>query len=74
MSEILSGLPGVLNLIDDVLVFGKGQAKQDSVLHETLEQLEKAGVNLNKAKCVLSTNTVTFLGCVICRHGIRPDP
>lgn len=70
MSEVLSGLPGVLNLIDDVLVLGKGHAEHDADLHKTLKRLEQTGATLNKAKCVFSTRELTFLECIISRHGV----
>lgn len=61
MWEFLSGLPGVLNLMEDVLFFGKDQAEHDRNLHKTLRRLEQNGVTLNKTRCVFSTREVTFL-------------
>jgi hypothetical protein len=37
-------------------------------------KIEHAGVTLNKQKCVLSKDHVTFLGHVVDASGIRPDP
>jgi len=38
MNEVLSGLPGVLCHVDDVLVFGKDQTEHGVRLHATLKK------------------------------------
>ena len=51
MSATLSGLSGVLCLMDDVLIFGKDQAEHDDRLNKVLKQIESAEVTLNLNKC-----------------------
>ena len=51
MSEILSGLEGIVCMMDDVLVHGKCQEEHDQRLTAVLERLQKAKVTLNKDKC-----------------------
>ena len=51
MSAILSGLSGVLCLMDDVLIFGKDQAKHDERLNTVLKRIESMGVTLKVNKC-----------------------
>ena len=51
MGQILEGLPGVLCLMDDVVIFGKNQSEHDDRLKATLTRLEGAGVTLNPRKC-----------------------
>ena len=51
MNEILSDLPGVVSQIDDVLVYGSTEAEHDKHLQAVLEQIQSAGVTLNKEKC-----------------------
>lgn len=43
MTEILAGLPGVVCLIDDMLVHGKTQEEHDEHLHAVLSRLSEAG-------------------------------
>ena len=52
MSHVLSGLEGVICLVDDVLVFGRDKEEHDSRLMASLERIEAAGVMLNGDKCV----------------------
>ena len=72
MSTILSGLPGVLCLMDDVLIFGKSQAKHDDRLKEVLKRIESTGVTLNLSKCEFSN--LKFLGHIINKDGLKADP
>jgi len=74
MCTILDGLPGVLCMIDDVLVHGKNQQEHDQRLTAVLDRLRKANVTLNQAKCEFSRDSVKFLGQIIDQSGIRPDP
>lgn len=74
MNEILDGMPGVVNMMDDVLVFGSNQQEHDERLHRTLERLHKAGITLNKEKCQFSVKELSFLGFLVSKDGIRPDP
>ena len=74
MSDILRDLPGVLCHIDDILVFGSTRDEHDSRLHAVLERIKAAGITLNPDKCQFSQPQITFLGHVIDRNGISPDP
>ena len=69
MSEILSGLKGVVCLIDDVLVYGAldgaTQEDHDKNLVAALSQIQEAGLTLNKEKCVFSTTLIKFLGQMV---------
>ena len=60
MSKILNGLPGVLCMMDDILVHGITQQEHDQRLMAVLERLHKANVTLNKEKCQFSRHSVTF--------------
>ena len=74
MSQILTGLKGVICHIDDVLIFGSNQAEHDDRLCAVLDRLAKAGVTLNIEKCVFGQSQIKFLGHLIDKEGIRSDP
>ena len=74
MNDILFDLPGVLCHIDDILVFGTAREEHDSRLFAVLERIKAAGITLNSDKCQFSQPKITFLGHVINRNGISPDP
>ena len=73
-SEILSGLDGVVFMMDDILIFGKSKHDHDKSLKLVLEVLKKHNVTLNKEKCKFSQCRVKFLGQIVDESGIRPDP
>ncbi len=74
MSNILSGLEGVLCLIDDVLVFGKDKHEHDERLAAALTRIKEARVTLNVSKCEFEKSKLKFLSHVIDADGIRADP
>ena len=74
MNQILSGHEGTLCHIDDVLIFGKTQQEHDARLYSALTQIQSAGLTLNAGKCEFSKSEIKFLGHVINKDGISPDP
>ena len=74
MEAILEGQEGVLCHMDDVLIFGRTQQEHDTKLHTALEKIQSAGVTLNKEKCEFNKDRLTFLGHVIDKQGVSPDP
>ncbi len=74
MNEILSGLPGILVHIDDMLIFGKTREEHDARLHRVLMRLKKERLTLNREKCQFHKSRITFVGHVIDGNRISPDP
>ena len=68
MSETLSGLAGVVCMIDDALVHCKMQEEHDERLEKDYKR-----VTLNSEKCRFAQKSVKFLGHCIDGSGIRPD-
>ena len=61
MHGILSGLKGFVCLIDNVLVHGVTQEEHDENLLAVLNQIQQAGLTLNKEKCIFSTKSIKLL-------------
>ena len=74
MQSILSDMEGTVNMIDDILVYGKDQEEHDERLEKVLNRIEGAGITLNSEKCDFSKSKVTFLGHVVDATGVSPDP
>ncbi len=72
--QLLSGIDGVVCLIDDVLVHGKTQEEHDERLYVVIRRLQESGMTLNGEKCIFSSSEVKFLGQILSEAGIRPDP
>ena len=50
MDLILSGIPGVICYLDDILIVGSSGKQHDERLREVLTRLEKAGIHLKTAR------------------------
>ena len=74
ISEILQSLEGVVCLIDDILIYGKTQEEHDKRLTTVLQKIAAAGITLNVEKCEIAKTQVKFLGQLIDKQGIYPDP
>lgn len=74
MSSILEDLEGLVNMIDDILVFGSMEGEYDSRLHEVMQRLRDAGVKLSRAKCAFSARVARLLGVVVGTESVRLDP
>ena len=73
IEQVVKGLSGIVVYQDDVLVY----ADSDSQLHKRLAQLRKRlvqrNVTINEQKSVSCTESLTFLGFVFSKEGIKPD-
>jgi len=76
MSMVLAGLNWDVCLvyIDDITVMGRSFDDHLRNVAQVFQRLRQAGLKLKPAKCKMFQERVTFLGHVISRHGIEPDP
>ena len=74
MAQATNGLEGVVCQVDDILVFGKMQKEHNQHLEAVMKSLSKAGITLNESKCAFSQKQVQYLGHVINKNGVQPDP
>ena len=57
-----------------MLVHGKSQEEHDHRLKKVLERVKQVGLTLNVDKCEFSKSCIKFLGQVINKSGVSPDP
>ena len=76
MDCVLAGLPPTTALvyIDDILVSGQTFKKQVDNLHQVFQRLREAQFKLSPSKCSLLQKKVKYLGHIISKEGIAPDP
>lgn len=74
MKGLLQGMDGVIVYIDNILVTGKTRTEHIKTLDEVLARLGKAGLHLNKNKCVFLAPSVSYLGFCIDSQGLHPLP
>jgi len=80
MTEMLEGIPGAhpINgtdaIVDDILVWGSTLEEHDERLRQVLERARQHNLKLNKKKCQLRKDEVAYVGHVITKDGLKPDP
>ena len=74
MTEALSGLPGAVCMMDDILVHGRLREEHDERLRQVLQRLSDLGMTLNSEKCMFAQTSIKFLGHMIDGDSIKPDP
>ena len=70
----LEGIPGAINISEDILVFGETQKEHDQALAATFQRLREQRLTLNKLKCEFSKDSLAFFGYVFSATGMGPDP
>ena len=71
---MLSGLPGVTNIADDILVYGSTQEEHDANVIHFLECCLEIDLHLNPDKVKINCKSVPFFGMILIESGIKPDP
>ena len=74
LQTALHSLPGVRNLADDIIIFGKTRNDHDQALLSGLRRLSDNGLALNAAKCKFLTPSLSFFGQIFSAKGTQPDP
>ncbi|XP_045536272.1 uncharacterized protein K02A2.6-like [Papilio machaon] len=74
METVLSGLDGVLCLLDDILITGRNREEHLTRLSSVLQRLEDAGLTLQKEKCEFFKDEISYLGYVINKNGLKKSP
>ena len=72
MDEILGDVPHVFVYIDDILIASESYDEHYEDLKRVCEILEKHGMVINRAKCILGVSKVEFLGYQVDQNGITP--
>lgn len=80
LQECLADLPGVKVIRDDILVVGCGDTDSEALVNHDQnvirrhEQAKQVNRKLNKNKVKLREAEVKFMGHVISKDGLKPDP
>ncbi|XP_046964591.1 uncharacterized protein K02A2.6-like [Vanessa cardui] len=72
LERILLGCEGVINFIDDILIFGDDLEQHDHRLKKVMEVLNEHHVVLRKEKCTFRVNVIHFLGHELSEIGVKP--
>ena len=74
MDSMLTGLPGAVCYMDDVIVHAENEKELEQRLRQVLQRCKDRGLTLNRDKCVFGLRQIEMLGHVISEECIKPDP
>lgn len=72
LEKILVKCDGVVNFIDDILIFGDSEEEHDIRLQQVLKTLKDNDILLNREKCIFKVKKVNFLGHELTSDGVKP--
>ena len=78
--QVIEGLEGVANIVDDILVFGEGDTEEEAIadhdrkLIKLLERCRERNLKLNISKLMLREKSVRWTGHLVTDKGLKPDP
>lgn len=73
VERILQGVKGAVNFLDDIVVTGDTEEEHLRNLEEVLKRLKEAGFKLNLKKCQFFEKSISYLGHIIDKDGLRKD-
>jgi hypothetical protein len=74
ISQLISNIPGVINVCDDLMVHAATVSEHDKVLNAVAKRLADNGLTLHKEKCLLNQAEILFYGCVFSANCISVHP
>lgn len=76
MDTVLTGLQGISMFVylDDIIVFAKNLEEHGQRINELMQRLRKANLQLQSDKCEFLRPEVNYLGHIISKEGLKPDP
>ena len=72
VTQLIAGVPGVKNLLDDIIISGRNQAEHDDRLKRVLQNLADHNVVINGDKSKFGTDAVDCVGYRVTSHGVTP--
>ena len=74
IGRALSGIDGVKNMSDDIIVYGKTKAEHDRNLRKVFIRLRESHITLNRKKCEFNCTELKFYGFIFSDKGMTADP
>lgn len=72
IQQSITGLPGVKNIQDDIIIYGRTKEIHDQRLIKLMKRLSMNGLTVNPDKCVFRSAQITFMGHELNSNGVAP--
>ena len=74
VDQCFEHLPGVVALVDDILVYGRSHSEHDKALRKVLVKARETGLKFNRDKLQVAVDRVKYFGHILTSSGIEPEP
>ena len=74
MSELFEDVEGVKVIVDDLLIWGENDDEHDARLKQVLNRAREVNLKFNAKKCRIRQEEVPYVGHVLSKEGLKPDP
>nr|XP_049462823.1 uncharacterized protein K02A2.6-like [Anopheles coluzzii] len=74
IDSMVAGISGVKPYLDDIFIAGRTKEEHDRILYAVLERVREYGFHLRLEKCRFALPQIGFLGLIVDKDGVRPDP
>ena len=74
IARALSGIDGVNNMSDDIIVYDKTKAEHDRNLRNVFIRLRESNITLNRKKCEFNCTELKFYRFIFSDKGMTADP
>jgi hypothetical protein len=74
MDTVLAGIDGISAYLDDIVVSSTDMETHIRRLKQVLTKLQEFGFTINHEKCKFFNDQIKYLGYILDKNGLRPDP
>ena len=74
LQQNLADIPGVKNIADDIIIYGKIRKDHDRALENCLKRLKELNLKAKGEKCKFLEEEIKFYGLIFTEKGTKPDP
>ena len=72
--EAFADIQGVNVIADDLIIAAENETEHDAIIHKVLQRARKENVVFNATKIQYKVTTVAYMGDIVTKDGMRPDP
>ena len=71
--DTFGDIHGVHIIADDLIIVARNEKEHDRILGSVLQRARDRGVKFNKDKIQFKVSSVTYMGNIVSKHGLKPD-
>ena len=71
--EAFADIQGVNVIADDLIIAARNEIEHDAIMHRVLKRARRENVVFKAGKIQFKVTTVTYMGNIVTKDGMRPD-